>query len=71
MMFLKRGSHPVVLLDSDEIATAIRSYLVAHGVSVTGPNTVRHETPDDDTYQIAVVVDPSGRLIDDAGNEVK
>lgn len=64
MQFCRRGSCAVVLLGPDEIATAIDAYLVAHRVSVTGPRTVRWETPDDDTTECAVIVDPSGRLID-------
>lgn len=71
MMFCMRGRCPVVLLDQDEVATAVRSYLVAHGVAVSGPNTVRIQTPDDDTYECAVIVDPSGRLLDVQGNEVR
>ena len=70
MLFCRRGTCPVVLLNPDELATAVRAYLVAHGVSVTGPNTVRIETPDDDTTEAAVIVDPSGRLIDDQGKVV-
>lgn len=71
MQFCKRGRNPVVFLSWDEVATAVRSYLVAHRVSVSGPNTVRLETPDDVADGVAVVVDPSGRLIDSEGNEVR
>lgn len=71
MQFCKRGANKVVLLSTDEIATAIDAYLVAHRVSVYGPRTVRYETPDDETHEITVIVDPSGRLIDDEGREVK
>lgn len=71
MLFCKRGANKVVLLSNDEVATAIRSYLVARNVSIMGPNTVRLETPDAETHEIAVIVDPSGRLIDDEGREVK
>lgn len=70
MLFCRRGNCPVVILNGDELATAVRSYLVAHGVSVSGPNTVRIETPDDDTTEAAVIVDPSGRLVDDQGKVV-
>lgn len=68
MLFCRRGSCPTIILDADEIATAIDAYLVARRVSVTGPRTVRIETPDEHTHEIAVLVDPSGRLIDDEGN---
>lgn len=71
MQFCKRGATKVVLLGPDEIARAIDAYLVARGVSVSGPRTVCWETPDDTTTECTVIVDPSGRLIDDEGREVK
>lgn len=67
MQFLKRGKWAVVLLDQDEIATAVYAYLVAHGVHVSGPRRVRWETPDDSTTECAVLVDPSGKLIEPDG----
>lgn len=68
MQFIKRGRCSTVLIGPEQIATAIYAYLVAHGVSITGPRTVRWETPDDDTTECAVIVDPSGQLIDAEGN---
>jgi hypothetical protein len=64
MILTKRGKCDVVLLDYDEIATAIDAYLVTHNISVSGPRTIRWETPDESTTECAVIVDPSGKLVD-------
>lgn len=68
MRFVKRGRCSAVLLDQNELATAVHAYLVAHGVYAGPATTVRYETTDDDTTECAVIVDPSGRLIDGDGN---
>lgn len=51
-----------VNLDGDELATAIDAYLVAHGVHVSGPRTVKvnGELCDNAT----IYVDPSGFVVD-------
>lgn len=67
MQFVKRGQCVAVLLDNDEIARAVRAYLVSHGVYAGPATTVRWETPDDDTTECCVIVDPSSRLIDRDG----
>lgn len=71
MKYVKRGNSVGVLLDSDEIATAVRAYLVAHGVYAGPVTTVRWETSDDHTTECCVIVDRStSRLIDSDGNLV-
>ena len=70
MQFFRRGRCPCVLLGQDELATAVRAYLVARGVGYSGPTTIRFETPDENSTEAVMVVDPSGRLIDDEGAKV-
>lgn len=57
-----------VMLDANELATAIDAYLAAHNLSVSGPRTVyimchgkRHIAQD---CEAGVYVDPSGRVVD-------
>jgi hypothetical protein len=57
----------VIILDMDEIATAVDAYLVSHGIHVSGPRTIRMERPDDDTTNGVVIVDPSGKCIEPDG----
>lgn len=63
MRIIKRGKCNVLLLDGDEIATAVRAYLVAHSVYAGPVTTVRWETPDDETTECAIIVDAGSRLI--------
>lgn len=52
-----------IALTGDEVATAIDAYLVAHGVHVSGPRTIRVNSElceDGEVY-----VDPSGFVIAD------
>ena len=49
-------------LDGDEVATAIDAYLVAHGVHVRGPRTIRVNDELIDSGNI--YVDPSGFVIE-------
>ena len=61
-----------ILLDGNEFAMAIDAYLVAHGISVSGPRTVSVIMDNEDTYEkaiardveVEVYVDPSGRVVD-------
>jgi len=57
------GPGVVISLTGDEVATAIDSYLVAHGVYVDGPRTIRvnQEMIEDGR----VYVDPIGSVISD------
>ena len=55
------GPGVIINLDGDEVATAIDAYLVAHGVHVAGPRTIRVNGElcrEGDVY-----VDPSGFVI--------
>ena len=54
-----------VLLNGNELATAVRAYLVARNVYAGPVTTVSYETPDDDTTNAVVIVDPDSRLIID------
>jgi len=55
------GSGVLIELTGDEVATAIDAYLVAHGVHISGPRTVR--VNGDLCEHGSVYVDPSGRVI--------
>lgn len=48
-------------LTGDEVATAIDAYLVAHGIIVDGPRTIR--VNGELCQQGQIYVDPSGRVI--------
>lgn len=48
-------------LDGDEVVRAIDAYLVAHGVHVSGPRTIR--VNDELCENGSVYVDPSGFVI--------
>lgn len=52
-----------IILDGDEVATAIDAYLTAHSICVDGPRTIiiAGRTP---TPAARVYVDPSGRIVD-------
>lgn len=60
------GNH--IGLTPDELATAVDAYLTAHNVSVSGPRTVmlvvsgRPVVARD--VDCVVIVDPSGRVVD-------
>lgn len=55
------GPGVMIELSGDEIAIAVDAYLVAHGVSVSGPRTVRVKgTQIDDGH---VYVDPCGSVV--------
>ena len=59
-----------ILLDGNELATAIDAYLVAHNICVVGPRTVFVIDEGEDKRIMArdasvdVYVDPSGRIVD-------
>lgn len=57
------GPGVLVHLDGDELATAIDAYLVAHGIHVSGPRTVRANG--ELCNNASVYVDPSGFVVDD------
>lgn len=55
------GPGVTIELSGDEIAIAVDAYLVAHGVSVSGPRTVRvNGTQINDGH---VYVDPCGSVV--------
>lgn len=54
----KYGPGVEILLTGDEVATAIDAYLVAHGVHVSGPRTIR--VNGELCEEGRVYVDPSG-----------
>ncbi|KGG86174.1 hypothetical protein P245_20875 [Comamonas thiooxydans] len=56
----KYGPGVSIKLSGDEVAMAIDAWLVAHGVHVGGPRTVR--VNDDLCKAGEVYVDPSGRV---------
>lgn len=49
-----------IQLSRDEVATAIRAYLVAHGVHIEGPRSTCT-----DGNGVLIYVDPSGYVISD------
>ena len=49
-------------LSGDEVATAIAAYLVAHGIHVNGPRTIR--VNGELCESGSVYVDPSGFVVD-------
>lgn len=57
------GTGVQINLTGDEVATAIDAYLVAHGIHVNGPRTIRvNGSP----YMAGeIYVDPSGFVISD------
>ena len=58
-----------ILLDGNEVATAIYSYLVAHGVGVHGPQTI---TVNGDLCEEGRIhVDPSGFVITPDGEKME
>ncbi len=57
-----------IQLDGNEIATAIDAYLVAHGVHVSGPRTIRVNGELCETG--SVYVDPSGFVITPEGEKL-
>lgn len=52
-----------ILLDGDELVTAIEAYLVAHGIHQVGPRTI--SVNGDRCDSARVYVDPSGFVIRD------
>lgn len=55
-------------LDADELARAVRMFVLAHNVIVTGPNTVTVETHEGETGLCGgagIYVDPSGSVLVD------
>ena len=61
----KYGPGVVIELNGNEIATAIESWLVAHGVRVNGPRTISVNCNLIDEGQ--VYVDPDGFVINSDG----
>ena len=59
-MKVRRGVD--IELTGNEVATAIDAYLVAHGVIVRGPRTIR--VNGELCERGSVYVDPSGKVID-------
>lgn len=57
----KFGHGVEVTLTGDEVATAIRAYLVAHNIAICGPSTVRVNGRLCETGR--VFVDPSGFVV--------
>lgn len=67
-LVLKEGRGVEISLSGDELATAIDAYLVAHGICVRGPRTVR--VNGEMCESARVFVDPSG-FVNDNTNSVK
>ena len=64
----KYGPGVQIDLDPDEVATAIDAYLVAHGVHVSGPRTIR---VNEELILVGrIYVDPSGFVITPEGDRV-
>lgn len=61
----KYGPGVSIRLSGDEVATAIAAYLVAHGIHVSGPRTIR--VNDELCEDGHIYVDPSGFVINDDG----
>lgn len=61
----------VVLLDGDDVATAIDAYITAHRICVSGPRTIRLRRRDELFLAegAQVYVDPSGLLHDNGSSE--
>jgi len=59
----EHGTGVSIELDGDEVATAIDAYLVAHGIHVSGPRTIR--VNGNLCNSGMVYVDPSGFVISD------
>lgn len=59
----KFGPGVDVSLTGDEVATAIDAFLVAHGIHVSGPRTIR---VNGELCQVgSIYVDPSGFVVSD------
>jgi hypothetical protein len=56
------GTGVQINLTGDEVATAIHAYLVAHGIYVDGPMTIR--VNGELCKEGGIYVDPSGRVIE-------
>lgn len=67
------GKGTNIILDGNELAHAVASYLYSLGVVVTGSRTITVHTSDGDSGLCGgarVYVDPSGRVLHD-GDEIK
>jgi hypothetical protein len=59
----KFGPGVLIEMTGDEVATAIDAYLVAHGVSVRGPRTIRLNETLCTHMDMEMYVDPSGSVV--------